>query len=140
MRLLRFSFRHLWRHWRMNLVVLAGLVLTAVFLAGLPIYALAISGRSLALQLQDAPIAAKNIQVTGDSLGSSLYGEIEAEIGPLLADRIDVRSGLMRFGQTVLRTESNETLPYDESLLVRAYSFSDMANHVRVLDGRLPNH
>ena len=137
MRLLSFSLRHLWRHWRMNMLVLAGLVLTAAFLAGLPMYALAISGRSLSQRLEDAPVAAKNIQMTGDRLSSSVYGEVQLG-GPLLADRIEVKTATMRFGNNVLR--DNETLEFAESLNVKAWSFTDMAKHVTVLEGRLPQH
>lgn len=121
----------------MNMVVLAGLVLTAAFLAGLPMYALAISGRSLAQRLEDATVAAKNIQMTGDNLTSSVYGEVQTG-GALFADRIEVKTGTTRFGHTVLR--ENETLEFVESLNVKAWSFTDMAQHVTVLDGRFPRH
>ena len=67
----RLSIRHLVRHWRMNLIVLIGLVLASAFLAGLPTYATAIAGRSLRQQIDSATVSARNIEATGawDELG-----------------------------------------------------------------------
>lgn len=135
--LLKFSWRHFLRHWRMNLVLLAGLVLTAAFLAGLPMYAVAISGRNLAQRLADAPVAAKNIQVRGSALTASQYGALREGLGPLLADRITVQNAQMTFGRFIHRDGTN--LPFAESLQLQLWAFSDLGSHVTVVDGRLPD-
>ncbi len=140
MKLLTFSFRHLLRHWRMNLVLLAGLTLTAVFLAALPMYATAISGRSLAQKLADAPVAGKNIQVQGAQLNAPLYGTMKESLGSLLADRIEVRQDELQFGRLIFQDNGRIQLPFEESLNIHAWSFSDLGSHVHLVDGRFPNH
>src|SRR5688572_2710246 len=93
MLLLRFTTRHFIRHWRMNALLLLGLLLTSALLAGLPLYATAIAGRSLRQRLQDAPIPARNIEVTGaeDVMNSAIFGQIDDELGELAAQRVEVR-------------------------------------------------
>ena len=68
--MIRLSIRHLLRHWRMNLIVLLGLVLAAAFLAGLPTYATAIAGRSLRQQIDSAVVSARNVEVTGTGINA----------------------------------------------------------------------
>ncbi|MCP5099953.1 MAG: hypothetical protein GY943_30740, partial [Chloroflexi bacterium] len=140
MKLLTFSIRHLLRHWRMNLVVLAGLALTAAFLSGLPMYATAISGRSLAQKLADAPISGKNIQVQGEGLNAPLYGSMKDILGPLVNDRMEVKQHTVGFGQAIYQDEGAIELPFNEFLNITVWSFSDLSEHVRVVDGRFPNY
>jgi hypothetical protein len=50
----------------MNLVLLAGFILTAVLLAALPAYATAIAGRGLRQQIDDSSASARKIRVDGE--------------------------------------------------------------------------
>ena len=70
--LLRFTLRHMLRHWRINLVLLLALTLTVALLAGLPAYAEAMAARSLrqALLSHTAP-GARNLLVSA-AVGSDL--------------------------------------------------------------------
>lgn len=139
--LLKFAFRHLARHWRVNMLVFVGLLFTAAFLAALPPYATAIAGRSLTQRLVDAPVGARNMRVEGDGLNAALYGRFRAYFGDLIVDRVDVRESSAP-GESVLYTAVNpaQPQPFAEYLTLNYYVFSDFSNHVTVVAGRLPNH
>ena len=60
MLLLTFTLRRLLRHWAINLLVFAGLVLTGTLVAGLPAYAEVIAANSLAQSLENTSIVNRN--------------------------------------------------------------------------------
>jgi ABC-type lipoprotein release transport system permease subunit len=139
--LLRFATRHFVRHWRMNVLLLLGLLLTAALLAALPLYATAIAGLSLRQRLDDAPIPARNLEVVGpnDSLTSALYGTINEALGDLVSDRVEVRDlSNLNGGRFVVEEDGNlRNVP--ERIFLRFWSFDTLASHVEVIEGHLPN-
>ncbi|VAW31587.1 hypothetical protein MNBD_CHLOROFLEXI01-2970, partial [hydrothermal vent metagenome] len=137
--MVRLSIRHLLRHWRINLVVLLGLLLASAFLAGLPTYAAAIAGRSLRQQIDDGTVPARNIEVTGTGLNAAVYGQLEALLGDLLLGRVEVRkSGGDFLASTLYR--GDEELPFAEFLRYQGWTFTPFSQDVMVVDGRLPRH
>ncbi len=139
MMLFTFALRHLQRHWRMNLVLFMALLITAVFLSALPIYANALASRSLAQTLADAPTASTNILVRGSGLTAGLYGEISDLLGPLLRERVEVREAPPVVGISAVYVAGEER-PFDEILQLHPYAFSNLSQYVTVVAGRLPNH
>ena len=89
--LVRLLPRHLLHHWRVNLLLFLGLLSAAALLAGLPAYAATISGGSLTRRLTNAPIAARNILITGNSLNEEFYGRLTDKLGNLIRERVVVR-------------------------------------------------
>lgn len=141
MLLLKFSILHMIRHWRMNLVVLAALLLSTIFLSGLPSYATAIAGQNLRQQLDEAPPASRNVRVSGDGLSSAVYGELGDLLGPLILDRIEVRSQQPIEGPSVFYQPADNTeIQVDEYLRFTPQSFSELSSLVDVVQGRLPDH
>lgn len=122
----------------MNLVLFVALLLTAVFLSALPLYANAIAGRNLTQTLQDAPTAGKNMLVQGAGLNAGLYGTMQDIMGSLLRDRVEVREGQMG-GQSAVFVNGEER-PFDEFLTLHAYSFSNLDQYVELVEGRWPQH
>ncbi|MCB8990954.1 MAG: FtsX-like permease family protein [Ardenticatenaceae bacterium] len=137
--LIKFAIRHLFRHWRVNMLVLAGLLLTAAFLAGLSPYATAIAGRNLEQRLRNASPAVRNMRVEGSSLNSALYTQFTEYFGDLIVDRVEVweASG---DGESVLYPEGDAARPFDEFLAYNAYAFSDLSQHIDLVEGRMPQH
>jgi len=126
------------RHWRMNLVVLVGLVISIAFVAGLPSYATAIAGRGLRQQIDSAPVSGRNILVSGSGLTSATYGDIQELLGDLFVERLvlETMSGSLAGMSTIFR--SGEELPFDEFLAFEPASIDGAGARLRVVDGRLP--
>lgn len=138
--LFRFTTRHFLRHWRMNALLLLGLLLTAALLAALPLYATAIAGRSLNQRLQDAPIPARNIEIVGpnDSLNSALYGTINNQLGDLVTDRVEVRDLSNLNGARFVFEEDGNIRDIPERLYLRFWSFDTLPSNVELIEGQLP--
>ena len=118
MLLLSFTFRHLRRHWRLNLAVLLGLTLATALLASLPTYAAAVAARGLQQSLQDASPIGRNlfIQKGSDQLGAGLYGMLQDALGDLIGERIQVRERYVGFNALLV-----ETLTEDGQVKVQAH-------------------
>ena len=138
--LLRFTLRHMLRHWRINLVLLLALTLTVALLAGLPAYAEAMAARSLrqALLSHTAP-GARNLLVSaavGSDLDESLYNAINAELGDIILERIEVRQVILPDYQPP--PQPGEAAVLQKFQFYRLWAFEDLEQRVRVLEGRLP--
>ncbi len=131
-----FIFKHLFSHWRANLIVFLGLLLTGALLAGLPAYARSTASQGLEQRLADAPIAARNILVGGRGLNDDLFEQIQATLGPLLRERVETRT--IEVGGTPTIYSSDGEQSFDEFLALVPWSFSNLAEVVTVVDGRLP--
>ncbi len=140
MMLVRIALKQMVRYWRMNLVVLIGFLLTAVFLSILPSYANAIAGRSLQQQLADVSATARNIRIDGDALNAALYGQIKAMLPGLLEDRVEVFEGNSQNGLSTILAAKGEERPFDEYLSISPWAFSELSQHINIIEGRLPNH
>jgi putative ABC transport system permease protein len=139
--LFSFALRHLLRHWRLNLAVLLGLTLAATLLAGLPGFATAIAADSLEQALEDAAPMRRNLFLSGRNMrGLSLpfFHEVQNATGDLVEERMVVRQ--VRYALNVSE-EQVQTLTKAGGLApndVRLWAFSDLEDHVVVLEGRLP--
>jgi putative ABC transport system permease protein len=138
-----FSFRHLLRHWRLNLVVFLGLTMLTGLLAGLPAYAVSVAAASLDQALADASSATRNIQLAPAGEGDLTivsYRDLEAAIGEVIDERVVVLDQKAALGMdprwVVEMVSQGKTAPQ----FVHFWSFDNLHNHVRVVDGRLPRH
>jgi putative ABC transport system permease protein len=139
--LFRYLFRHLLHHWRVNLLVFVGLLATAALLAGLPAYAATIAGSSLARRLADAPFAARNILITGSVLDEEFHVRLSNQLGDLIRERVVVRDQRVAGIPAIRVSESEDTAAtfnFDEFFVLHLQSFSNLADVVHVLEGRLP--
>jgi putative ABC transport system permease protein len=135
--LLTFALRHLVRHWRMNLVVLAGMTLGAALLAGLPMMAAVIAGHNLSQSLSDAHVAARNLEIHGEQLTEAEQTTIHATLDDLVLNRIEIRDTTTEAQRIIFRPDDQQrTVP--EYLLLRFWSFDQLAENVELLAGRLP--
>ena len=101
--MLTFTARHLWRHWRMNLVVLAGMLLGSALLSGLSTYAQVIAGQSLRQSLIDAHPSARNLRVSGQRLTDASEQDIRAALRDLVRQRVEIRDVTVDAQRTILR-------------------------------------
>jgi putative ABC transport system permease protein len=134
--LLIFTLRHLLRHWRMNLAVLAGMTLCAALLAGLPMYVAVIAGQSLEQSLEHARSSVRNLEVHGRHLSQGDADEIAAELGELVQERVEIREAVVDVERAVYQADGERRM-IDEVLFLRLWSFP-LENKTVVLDGRLP--
>ncbi|MBN1148371.1 MAG: ABC transporter permease [Anaerolineales bacterium] len=140
MLLLRFMLRHMFLHWRINLVMLSALTLTVALLAGLPVYAETMAASSLhqALLSHTAPIA-RNLLVSAQAesdLDERLYGAISGELGDIILERISVRQAILPDYQAP--PQAGEAVAPQRFHFYHLWAFDDLERRVRVLEGRLP--
>lgn len=135
--LLRLLPRHLLHHWRVNLLVFVGLLSAAALLAGLPAYAATISGDSLTRRLANAPIAARNILITGTVLNEEFYGRLTGKLGSLVRERVIVRNQGVG-ANAVIDVAADDDFSFDEFFVLQPHSFSNLADAVNLVEGRLP--
>lgn len=90
----RFIFRHINRHWGMNLAVLLCLSLGSGLLGSLPAFAASTAAKSLDMSLANSPPSVRNIQVTASSpiLTSALHGFIMDELQDFILTRISINN------------------------------------------------
>ena len=138
--LIRFTLRHLSRHWRINLVILLALALIVALLACLPAYAEAVAGRNLrqALLSHTAP-GARNLLISapaGSELDENLYSLIDAELGDIIIERVAVRQVILPDYQPPPQT--GKTTAPQRFQFYHLWAFDDLEPRVEVLEGRLP--
>jgi putative ABC transport system permease protein len=135
--LLTFTLRHLFRHWRMNLVVLVGMLFGAALLAGLPMAAAIIAGQSLSQSLDDAHVPARNLEVHGEQLTETNKAAIHAILGDLVQNRIEIHDATIEAQRMVFQT-NGKGQKVDEFLSLRLLAFSQLIENVELQAGRLP--
>lgn len=136
--LLNFTFRHLRRHWRLNVAVLLCLTLAAALLASLPSYAVVIAARELDQNLDEAHPAERNLLITGNryTFKAEFYERLQEGLGKFLKDRLIVRHVTLA-ADPPFSTEQTDQKRKRISLL-DVYSFDRLSDSVRVVEGRLP--
>jgi len=136
MPLFYFTLRHLRRHGRLNMAVLLGLTLAAGLLASLPSYAVAIAARELDQNLQEAHSTERNLLITGNryTFSDELYDHLQASLGELLDERMVVRQATL----TADPPSSVAGLDRRAISLLSVYSFDQLPDNVRLVEGRLP--
>ncbi len=135
------ALRHLWRHRRLNLIILVVMVLNAALLAGLPAYATSIAARNLQRELQEAEPLMRNLQFESGrgrrpnvSMNAALYNDTIAPIKDLVIRRVEFRD-------VKLGTTSPVALTGGIKLQVlRFMGIRGMHNFVNLVDGRMPRH
>jgi hypothetical protein len=139
MSVFRFTFRHLRRHWRLNVAALVGLILAVALLASLPGYAAAIAARELGQNLEEAHFAERSLLITGkrSAFNNDVYESLRRELGELFKDRLEVRDALLSADPRPPSEQVEGTSPSISSL--HMYSLDRLAEIVRVLEGRLPD-
>lgn len=142
MALLAFAARHLSRHWRLHLIILLFLVLASALVAGLPMYAKAIAADGLRQAIDEAAPSERNILLTaslyrGVNLTSAAYGYLQDALGDLVKGRLEVREV-----EVDLRRSSSRSRDLDkkEPTSARLYAFDSLSPHIRIVDGRWPEH
>lgn len=140
MMLFRFTFRRLLRHWRINLLVCIGMVLTGALVAGLPAYAQAIAAESLAYSIEIEPAFSRNIVLTAGpdvrSFNAALNRVLTDSLGFMVTGQLEVREA----EYSAYRSPDGTPDPEGISAPVRLWSFSNLSETTFTVDGRLPNH
>ena len=135
--LIMFPFRHMVRHWAMNLAILVGMTLCSTLMSALPIYAATVAGQSLSQSLDDAYAFVRNIEIRGDQLSDAERSQVYSTLGELVEADYEFREALVDAERVVY--DANDGLRrVQEILFLRLWSVP-MANHVMLLDGRLPS-
>lgn len=132
-----FIFRHILRHWGMNLAVLLGLSIGAGLLGSLPAFAAATAARSLELSVASSLPSERNIQVTGlpQFLSAALNRFIADEIEPIISERVSVSSLQLQALRTPSSDEEDDERKVDG---IWVWSIDKISQHSILLDGEWP--
>jgi hypothetical protein len=135
---IHFSLRHMLRHWRLNLALLAGLTLGAALLAGLPTYARGIAAHGLEQDLEGAAPAARNILVEApnSALTAALDAYVKENLPGLVSERLVVQN-------TEVTTYPDAIVPIDSSSRLALqrlslWAFDKMTQNLHLLTGEWP--
>lgn len=135
--LIRFPFRHMVRHWGMNLAILVGMTLCSTLMSALPIYAAVVAGQSLSQSLDDAYAFVRNLEIRGDQLSDAERSQVYSTLGGLVEADYEFREALVDAERVVY--DANDGLRrVQEILFLRLWSVP-MVDQVMLLDGRLPS-
>ena len=138
--LLNFSFRRILRHWRINLLIFTGLVLTGALVAGLPTYAQFIAVESLNRALEDEPAFSRNILLTAPpsvtTFNAALNQVLIDELGFLVQEQFEVRAA----ETNLYRSPDGNPDSAGISAPARLWSFTRLSGAVEIVEGRLPGH
>ena len=133
----RFAARHLARHWRINLAVLAVMVLCSSLLAGLPMYAAMIAGQSLTLSLASAFAPVRNLEIATDNLDDEQRARLDAVLGNLVDRQVEIRAAVVDVERTIYQPQHDISRRIHEVLFLRLWSFP-LEDDVRLVSGRFP--
>ena len=140
MYLLNFSLRRLLRHWRINLLIFAGMILTGALVAGLPAYAELIAARSLSESVKREPAFSRNLVLTAgpevSTFNVALQQVLDEALGFIVTDWIEVRE----FENSAYIAPNGTPDPDGIPNLIRLWSFSKLNQDTVVIEGRTPNH
>jgi putative ABC transport system permease protein len=131
-----FSFRHLVRHRGMNVAILVGMTLCSALVSALPIYAAVVAGRSLSQSLDDAYAFVRNLEVRGDQLTDAERKRLYNTLGGLVEADYEFREATVDVERAIYDVNDGFRR-VQEILFLRLWSVP-MAEHVTLLDGRLP--
>ncbi len=128
------TLRHLTRHYRLNAAVLLCLTLASALLAGFSGYTATITARELRQSLDEASPAERSLLITGTryTFDQELYQPLQESLGPVLRERLVMRHA-MSLADPQPEVEGKRSVA-----LLDVYSFSGLAEHVRLVEGRLP--
>jgi hypothetical protein len=135
--MMELAFRHLRRHWRLNLAVLLCLTLASALLAGLSGYGAAIAARELSRTLEEAGPAERTLLIKGtpSTFRDELYESLQQSLGKTLKDRLVIRHAALAADPP---PSVEETGRKQAVTRLDVYSFDHLSEDVRVVAGRLP--
>jgi hypothetical protein len=133
-----YTFRHMIRHWRLNLILLVGLTLAAGLLAGLPAFAAAIAIGTLETELAAETPAGRNVEIRGEQslLTGGLFAEVEQLLGDMVVMRIEKRS--LRMNASANTVDAVDDGPRQKVQLIKVWSFDRMRDLTRLVEGSYP--
>lgn len=132
-----YALLRLRRHWRSSLAVLLCMTLSSALAVSFSSYAGAVAQRELNQSLEEADPAERNLLITGTrySFSEELHRRLEEILGPVLEDWLVIRHAWSPADQP---TEAETKGMVQDVSALDIYSFSGFAEHVRVIEGRLP--
>lgn len=143
--MLRLNAGHLWRHmvrlWSLYALVIILLTLSAALVSAVPLFAQQLADTALNRELRNTPVPRRNVLLQSTTQRTFIpFDRLERALGPLYVDRFEVRQALVLMQSTVYR--GDQVLPIDRELLnilnFNLFGIVGVAEHVRVVDGRLP--
>lgn len=134
---LRLTLRHLIRYWRLNLVVLCGILLGTTFAASPPLLATVIAGESLDQSLSDATPPQANIQIQGRRLSEEIQPLLDDALGGLKAEQLELRQANIFADPTMVKADG-ESRYTGAILYLELWSMDRLSEVAEVLEGRLP--
>jgi len=138
MMLFTFSLRQLKRHWWLNSVLLASMVLGAGVLSGLPMVASAIAGDSLNSLLQQATIADRNLAIKGSSDADTLPADVENTLRDLTQETMAVRETIVEARPVIIHAGGDEEDLLPTLMSLHFWSFDRLDERAALIEGRWP--
>ena len=136
--MINLTWRHLRRHWRLNVAVLLCLTLACALVASMSSYAGAIAARELSQTLDTASASQRSLLITGTrySFTDELYVNLQEKLGDILKDRIVIRHATLTADP---QPPTEGGINKRAVALLDVYSFDQLSENVRVVKGRLPD-
>lgn len=130
--MIRFTLRHLIRHWHWNLTTFLTLALGSTILISLSGYESVTSNEDLDQALNLASPAGRSLLITGSSFAfdAALDQNLKNSLGTAFKERVEIRHATL---QTNPRFAAQLTVSR-----IDVYSFDPIAGHIRLVEGRLP--
>ena len=139
MLLATFIFRHICRHWGMNLAVLFGLTLGSALLGSLPSFSAMTAAKSLDASIVNAHPSERNILIESlpSVFTSAINGFINESLGDLVSERISVGSiQLTAHPSAPIISNQEELNPQLNNIMV--WSFDKLSQHSSLQSGAWP--
>ena len=134
---LGFGLRHLLRHWRMNSVILLGILMGTIFAACSPLLASVIAGGSLSQDLADATPATRNLEIRARDVPERIMPVLQDGLRDLLVSRMKIGQATIEGDFTIL-VGGSEPRRANEVLYFRLWSFDNLDEVSEMLAGRSP--
>lgn len=141
MAVIKLGLRRLVRHWRVNLLLLAGLAFGAGLLAALPSYADTTAAAALEDALQKASISARNLQVSGAEaeMTPRNYSIVTENLGDLIQGSMEVRLAVLpaeaQLDKQVIAVDETPRLPMN---FIAPWYFEHRDEKLELLEGKWP--
>jgi hypothetical protein len=131
------AFRHLRRHWHLNLAVLLGLTLASALLASLSSYGAAVAARELSRTLEEAGPGERTLLITGTpyTFRDELYEDLQQSLGKTLRDRLVIRHAMLPADPPPSSDGAGQKQAVSR---LDVYSLDRLSANVRLVEGRLP--
>lgn len=123
-----FTLNHLRHYWHSDLAVLVCLTLASTLLVGLYGYTANISQKELYQTITIVSPGDRSLLLTGTSyaLNETLFENIQTRLGELFRERLEIR-------HTTLEADPQQAIDR-----IEVYSIDQLARHVRLIEGSLP--